>query len=114
MKSRKPIPLLKKRKRKQNENTNQELLFARPIWDLMFSLLAGEINEIFHFQKVFYHILSGDTIVLIDGFSIGLSIGSRGWADRGVQEPSSQTVVRKLEVTGTIKFFDGACHLIPL
>ncbi|MED3998121.1 spore germination protein [Peribacillus frigoritolerans] len=52
------------------------------------------IVEITEFQKLFNHVLSGDTMLLMDGSPKGLALGSRGWVDRGVQEPSSQTVVR--------------------
>ncbi len=58
------------------------------------TLPIGEIKEIVQFETLFFHFLSGDTILLMDGFPKCLAIGSRGWADRGVQEPSSQTVVR--------------------
>ncbi|WP_226529456.1 spore germination protein [Metabacillus niabensis] len=58
------------------------------------TLPIGEIKEIVHFETLFFHFLSGDTILLMDGFPKCLAIGSRGWTDRGVQEPSSQTVVR--------------------
>ena len=58
------------------------------------SLPVGEIKEISQFQKLLFHLLSGDTILLIDGFHKGFALGFRKWADRGVQEPSSQTVVR--------------------
>ncbi|WP_407941653.1 spore germination protein [Metabacillus schmidteae] len=58
------------------------------------SLPTGEIKEVIHFETLFFHFLSGDTILIIDGFPKCLAIGSRGWVDRGVQEPSSQTVVR--------------------
>jgi spore germination protein KA len=58
------------------------------------SLPVGEIKEISEFQKLFLHLLSGDSIILFDGFETGYALGFRNWADRGVQEPSSQTVVR--------------------
>jgi len=58
------------------------------------TLPIGEIKEIVQFETLFFHFLSGDTILLMDGFPKCFAIGSRGWADRGVQEPSSQTVVR--------------------
>jgi spore germination protein KA len=58
------------------------------------SLPVGDMKEISDFQKLFFYVLSGDTLLLIDGFPKGIVISSRGWADRGVQEPSSQTVVR--------------------
>ncbi|PAK46012.1 spore germination protein [Peribacillus simplex] len=57
-------------------------------------LPVGGIVEINEFQKLFNHVLSGDTMLLMDGSPKGMALGSRDWADRGVQEPSSQTVVR--------------------
>lgn len=58
------------------------------------SLPVADISEIYDFEKIFFHVLSGDTILLVDGFSKAIVLSSRGWADRGVQEPTSQTVVR--------------------
>ncbi|MFJ7928239.1 spore germination protein [Peribacillus sp. NPDC096448] len=58
------------------------------------TLPIGEIVEITDFQKFFNHVLSGDTMLLLDGSTKGMALGSRNWVDRGVQEPSSQTVVR--------------------
>lgn len=58
------------------------------------SLPVGSITEISDFKKLFLHVLSGDTILLMDGMPKGIVLSLRGWADRGVQEPSSQTVVR--------------------
>lgn len=58
------------------------------------TLPVGGIVEITDFQKLFNHVLSGDTMLLMDGSPKGMALGSRDWADRGVQEPSSQTVVR--------------------
>lgn len=58
------------------------------------TLPVGGIVEITDFQKLFNHVLSGDTMLLMEGSPKGLALGSRGWVDRGVQEPSSQTVVR--------------------
>ncbi|WP_375781861.1 spore germination protein [Peribacillus simplex] len=58
------------------------------------TLPIGGIEEITDFQKLFNHVLSGDTMLLMDGSPKGIALGSRDWVDRGVQEPSSQTVVR--------------------
>ncbi|MGW8424990.1 spore germination protein [Peribacillus simplex] len=58
------------------------------------TLPVGGIGEITDFQKLFNHVLSGDTLLLMDGSPKGIALGSREWVDRGVQEPSSQTVVR--------------------
>ncbi|RAK22283.1 spore germination protein KA [Anoxybacillus vitaminiphilus] len=57
-------------------------------------LKAGEVKEISDFQKVYFHVLSGDTVILVDGIKKALAVGTRGWQDRGVNEPSSQIVVR--------------------
>jgi spore germination protein KA len=58
------------------------------------SLPVAGIMEISDFQKLFLQLLSGDSILLLDGCSKAISISLRQWADRGVEEPSSQTVVR--------------------
>ncbi|WP_256242268.1 spore germination protein [Bacillus sp. V3B] len=75
-------------------NSNKD--HSSNVFDLIksHSLPIGEIKEISDFKKLFSHLLSGDTIMLVDGFSKGFTLSSRGWEDRGVQEPSSQTVVR--------------------
>lgn len=59
-----------------------------------FNVLAGDMQEITDLKTLYTHLLSGDTIVLIDGSSKGFAVSSRGWEGRGVEEPSSQTVVR--------------------
>ena len=59
-----------------------------------FGLPNGELKEVSDFEKLFVHLLSGDTIILVDGYSEGFAIGSRGWDDRGVTAPDSETVVR--------------------
>jgi spore germination protein KA len=59
-----------------------------------FNILGGEMKEISDLKTLYTHLLSGDTIVLIGGYSKGFAVGSRGFEGRGVQEPSSQTVVR--------------------
>jgi len=38
--------------------------------------------------------LSGDTVLIIDGFASGLVLSSKGWEQRTVSEPQSETVVR--------------------
>ncbi|TLS50965.1 spore germination protein [Paenibacillus antri] len=39
-------------------------------------------------------ILSGDTLLLVDGIGAGLIVGTRGWDMRSVSEPATETVVR--------------------
>nr|WP_263327768.1 spore germination protein [Neobacillus sp. Marseille-Q6967] len=58
------------------------------------SLPVAGVSDITDFQNLFLKLLSGDSILLLDGCSKAISISLRHWADRGVSEPSSQTVVR--------------------
>jgi len=55
---------------------------------------VGDVHNIQDFKRLFPAILSGDTAFLIDGYTHGFLIGTKGWEDRGVQESSVQTVVR--------------------
>lgn len=58
------------------------------------ALTVGEIKEIASLDVIFTSLLSGDTIILIDGYDQGLVISNRQWVERGVTEPTAQTVVR--------------------
>lgn len=57
-------------------------------------LPVGEINDISDFDELFIQLLSGYVILLMNGIPQGLAIDSKGGKDRGVTEPSSETVVR--------------------
>lgn len=59
-----------------------------------FNLVSGDMKEITDLKTLYTHLLTGDTIVLIGGYHQGFAVSSRGGEGRGVQEPSSQTVVR--------------------
>lgn len=65
------------------------------------TLPIGDLKEISNLQDLFLHLLSGDAILLLDGCSKGLTLSSRKGPDRGVQEPSSQTVIRGLILVET-------------
>ncbi len=54
----------------------------------------GDVNPIEDFSDFFNHVYSGDTIILIDGFDKGFYVSTRKWQDRGVNEPSSEIVIR--------------------
>lgn len=58
------------------------------------SLTGGEMKKVSDLKAVKHDILSGDTVILIDGEKEGFTVGTKGWEHRGVEEPSSQTVVR--------------------
>ncbi|ULL14851.1 spore germination protein [Paenibacillus sp. H1-7] len=59
-----------------------------------FALAVGDVKEISDFNSLYTAVLSGDTVILLDGQACGIVASKRGWKDRGVTEPSAQTVIR--------------------
>lgn len=57
-------------------------------------LCVGELSEIKGFNQLINTVLSGDTLIYINGQNIALKAGTRGWESRGVQEPETEAVVR--------------------
>lgn len=57
-------------------------------------LTACEVTVAENFDTLFYNVLAGDTALLVDGASKALVISSRGFKNRGVTEPETETVVR--------------------
>lgn len=57
-------------------------------------LPIGGIHESDEFGFLLTGLLSGDAVLLCDGYGRGLLIDSKGWEGRGVEEPNSQTVIR--------------------
>lgn len=57
-------------------------------------LTVGDMGDLYDFPTLFTALLSGCVIILVDGCSQGIHIGLQEWKDRGVTEPSSQTVIR--------------------
>ncbi|MCP3027621.1 spore germination protein [Halobacillus sp. A5] len=58
------------------------------------SLPIGEMEEIETYKELFDKLLSGETIVLIEKQKKALSASTKGWRDRGVQETTSESVIR--------------------
>ncbi|WCN38279.1 spore germination protein [Aneurinibacillus uraniidurans] len=58
------------------------------------AITVGDIQSVPDFQAVYKAILSGDTVILIEGCTQGVAVSTRGWEARGVGEPTAQTVVR--------------------
>jgi spore germination protein len=58
------------------------------------ALTTGEVKEEEYIDKSMISLLSGDSLVLIDGYKKVLVIGSKGWPNRGVQEPQTESVIR--------------------
>ncbi|NEW06633.1 spore germination protein [Paenibacillus sp. SYP-B3998] len=65
-------------------------------YDMLLShaLTIGEIKQVTDMKAMLQHILSGDTVILLGGSSVGLAAATKGWKDRGVTETSVETVVR--------------------
>ncbi|MBP1992235.1 spore germination protein [Paenibacillus eucommiae] len=57
-------------------------------------LTVGDIQEVSEFVTLFTSLLSGDVILLLDGYTQGFMIGMSGWESRSVSEPATESVVR--------------------
>ncbi|MGO4274248.1 spore germination protein, partial [Paenibacillus sp. TAF58] len=60
----------------------------------MHTLTIGEIQKVSDLKGMLHHILSGDSVILMNGYTTGLAAGTKGWKDRGVTETNVETVVR--------------------
>nr|WP_225446579.1 spore germination protein [Paenibacillus rhizovicinus] len=60
----------------------------------MYMLKIGDIKAAFNYEVLCHGILSGETAVLVEGYSEGIIASTSEWEDRGVTEPTSQSVVR--------------------
>ncbi|MGF6947654.1 spore germination protein KA [Neobacillus sp. B4I6] len=58
------------------------------------ALTIGTVKVIKDWNGLMLSILSGDTIILIEGWAEAISGSTRGGESRGVEEPSSQVVIR--------------------
>lgn len=57
-------------------------------------LSVGEVKQVATICEVVDSCLSGDTVMLMDGSRNALAIGTKGWENRGVVEPETETIVR--------------------
>ena len=58
------------------------------------ALATADIKELKTMDEVTLAVLSGDTIIFIDGFSKAIMIATKGFPNRGVQEPDTEVVIR--------------------
>ena len=58
------------------------------------NIAITEVQVIQTIQVCIDKILSGETVLLIDGCSKAIMLSSRGWPMRGIQEPSAETLIR--------------------
>lgn len=57
-------------------------------------LTTNDINEVNDFRQTIKGILSGNTLIFIDGETVALSANLQGWESRGVVDPETESVVR--------------------
>ncbi len=74
----------------KNINNNSNLLNILK----KYSIPISDIKEVSDYKLLCEKLLSGDSILLYDGSEMGLILETKGWQDRGVTEPSSETVIR--------------------
>ncbi|MFZ7103677.1 MAG: spore germination protein [Peptococcaceae bacterium] len=55
---------------------------------------VGGIQEAVFLRDIIDNILAGDTVLVINGFNIGLIISTRGWKSRGIEQPETESGVR--------------------
>jgi hypothetical protein len=55
---------------------------------------ASEVNVVETFDKLVLALLSGDTLLFIEGSAHGMIISSKGWEGRGVSEPTTEKSVK--------------------
>ncbi|MGE5705014.1 MAG: spore germination protein [Clostridia bacterium] len=58
------------------------------------SINATQIGKLENFGKLVLQLVNGDTILLVDGNTQGISVGYRGAEHRSVSEPDTEAVVR--------------------
>ncbi|WP_207640997.1 spore germination protein [Desulfofalx alkaliphila] len=55
---------------------------------------VAEINTTSYMNELVDYVMAGDVAIVIDGCNKAIVPDVRGWADRGVEEPSTETLVR--------------------
>lgn len=69
-------------------------------------LPLADLKPVESLQEVCHHVTSGDMVLLIDGYTSGLTAGTRSWQGRPVQSPENEIVVfgPKEGFTETLRF----------
>lgn len=67
-----------------------------PIFEVLFKevVALGDVKEITDWDNLYLSLMSGESIVLVDGVQKAISASTRGGEQRSVQEPGSQVTVR--------------------
>lgn len=56
-------------------------------------LTTAELKKVEDFEKLYHHIASGDTVLLVDGCAAALAAGTRSWQGRSIQTPENEVTV---------------------
>ena len=80
----------------RNTSLNEEIIKKENFIELIKSrsLPISDIKNLSDFKVLCEKILNGDTVLLFETFDQGLILETKGWVDRGVTEPTAETVVR--------------------
>ena len=57
-------------------------------------LATADIKEVETLDEAVLAVLSGDTILIIDGYAKVIVVATKGWPNRGIQELDSEVVIR--------------------
>ncbi|MBS4539330.1 spore germination protein [Clostridium sp. D2Q-11] len=57
-------------------------------------ITASEIKKVDDFNRTIKAILSGDTVIFIDGTESSFVVSMRGWEARAISEPNTESVIR--------------------
>lgn len=85
----------------------EENIDIQKVEDIKEKILAvSDLREVSDLSEGINAMLSGDTLMLIDGLGVAYVLATRFWPARGVSEPSGETVVRGARdgFTETIRF----------
>jgi spore germination protein KA len=79
-----------------SQGTSKSTVSDKNVFDVIKdkALTIGTVKVIKDWNGLMLSILSGDTIILIEGWAEAISGSTRGGESRGVEEPSSQVVIR--------------------
>jgi spore germination protein KA len=80
----------------RKELLDEAIIISKEPYDVIkdHALPIGNITEVSHVEDLLLHLVSGDSIIMVDGYDKCIVASSKGWADRGVPEATAQTVVR--------------------
>ncbi|WP_419955337.1 spore germination protein [Neobacillus niacini] len=75
---------------------NRSVHNSRPLFEILLEdvVALGDVKEINDWENLFLSLMSGESIILVDGSHKALSASTRGGEQRSIQEPSSQVTVR--------------------